>query len=229
MTTTWRDTYLSALQERQKVEQANLTLYDYCTKLADEKADLQKNATAAQIAAAGGPEDAEQQSPPPSSSPAAAAAAVTQPSYLGIGMGIMRVTSPTAAAARPDSPTVAQIRQDLARAQQERGDLQTRLERAVHDLDALKARAKGDARRIAQLNASLAQVTVKLRDREEELRGKAKLIENVQDENVTLNLQLNMAEERSDTLRRENKELVDRWMARMGKEADRMNEENRFE
>lgn len=79
-----------------------------------------------------------------------------------------------------------------------------------------------------QLSAGVSQLTIKLKDREEELRGKAKLVENVQDENVTLNLQLNMAEEQSDKLRKENKELVDRWMARMGKEADKMNERHKF-
>lgn len=48
------------------------------------------------------------------------------------------------------------------------------------------------------------------------------------DETVSLTLQLNMAEEQSQKLRGENKELVDRWMARMGKEADAMNDESRF-
>jgi hypothetical protein len=37
-----------------------------------------------------------------------------------------------------------------------------------------------------------------------------------------------MAEDRSSKLQRENKELVDRWMARMGQEADAMNEASRF-
>ena len=81
---------------------------------------------------------------------------------------------------------------------------------------------------MTQLNANLSQLTTKLRDRDEELKGKAKLIENVQDEMVMLNLQLNMAEEQTEKLKAENKDLVDRWMARMGKEADRMNEANRF-
>lgn len=45
---------------------------------------------------------------------------------------------------------------------------------------------------------------------------------------VSLNLQLNMAEERSRRLQRENKDLVDRWMARMGQEADAMNDASRF-
>jgi len=45
---------------------------------------------------------------------------------------------------------------------------------------------------------------------------------------VSLNLQLNMAEERSRKLQRENKDLVDRWMARMGQEADAMNVASKF-
>lgn len=53
-------------------------------------------------------------------------------------------------------------------------------------------------------------------------------LQSVQDELASLNLQLNMAEDRSSKLQRENKELVDRWMARMGKEADAMNEASRF-
>lgn len=54
------------------------------------------------------------------------------------------------------------------------------------------------------------------------------VMQNVQDELASLNLQLNMAEDRSSKLQRENQELIDRWMARMGKEADAMNEASRF-
>lgn len=45
---------------------------------------------------------------------------------------------------------------------------------------------------------------------------------------ATLNLQLNMAEERSTRLQKENQDLVDRWMARMGQEAEAMNEASKF-
>jgi len=41
-------------------------------------------------------------------------------------------------------------------------------------------------------------------------------------------LQLNMAEEQSNRLQRENQELVDRWMARMGKEAEAMNNASKY-
>lgn len=37
-----------------------------------------------------------------------------------------------------------------------------------------------------------------------------------------------MADEQSRKLQQENKDLVDRWMARMGKEADAMNDASKF-
>lgn len=46
---------------------------------------------------------------------------------------------------------------------------------------------------------------------------------------VALGLQLNMAEERSKKLERENKELVERWMKRMGEEAEALNRESRWD
>lgn len=52
--------------------------------------------------------------------------------------------------------------------------------------------------------------------------------QDFQDELASLNLQLNMAEEQSNRLQRENQELVDRWMARMGKEAEAMNEASKY-
>jgi hypothetical protein len=45
---------------------------------------------------------------------------------------------------------------------------------------------------------------------------------------ATLNLQLNMSEEKSTRLQKENQDLVDRWMARMGQEAEAMNNASKF-
>ncbi len=47
--------------------------------------------------------------------------------------------------------------------------------------------------------------------------------QEVQDELIALNLQLNIAEQQRDKVRKENKDLVDRWMQRMGQEAEAMN------
>lgn len=40
---------------------------------------------------------------------------------------------------------------------------------------------------------------------------------------ITLNLQVTMAEQERNKVKKENKELVDRWMKRMAQEAEAMN------
>lgn len=45
---------------------------------------------------------------------------------------------------------------------------------------------------------------------------------------ISLNLQVNVSERKAKELKQENKDLVDRWMARMGQEAEAMNEASRF-
>jgi chromosome segregation ATPase len=171
------------------------------TRLADRTAELSQNATTEPLAEE--------------------AAAATQAPPQAAGKRGAKVTSPP-----PES--LSQIRQDLTRAQQDRAELQTRLDIVSKELEALKAKSKIDTKRISQLSAGVTQMTVRLKDREEELRGKTKLVEEVQDEMVTLNLQLNIAEEQREKLKEENKELVDRWMARKAKEADAMNDESKF-
>lgn len=121
-----------------------------------------------------------------------------------------------------------QLRQDFAKAQQDRSDLDSQVETLKKELEGATSRTRSDAKRISHLNATTTQLSTRLRDREEELRGKAKLLVDVQDENATLNLQLNVAERDAVQLKKENQELIDRWMKRMGKEADKMNEEGKF-
>lgn len=123
---------------------------------------------------------------------------------------------------------MSQLRQDFAKAQQDRSDLHGQVEALKKDLENAISKARSDAKKISHLNGTTTQLATKLRDREEELRGKAKLLVDVQDENATLNLQLNVAERDAVQLKKENKELIDRWMKRMGKEADKMNEEGKF-
>lgn len=45
----------------------------------------------------------------------------------------------------------------------------------------------------------------------------------MQDEMITLNLQVSLAEKERDKVKKENKELIDRWMKRMTQEVDAMN------
>lgn len=46
---------------------------------------------------------------------------------------------------------------------------------------------------------------------------------------VSLQLQLNMAEQKKEELARENRELVERWMRRMGEEVERVNRDAGWE
>lgn len=121
------------------------------------------------------------------------------------------------------SDETAQIRGELAEALRSHGQLQSRTKIAEAELVKLKAKSKSEAKLIENLSRERAFLNQKLKDREEELRGKAKLLDDVHDEVISLNLQLNMSEQRVTDLRAENKELIDRWMAHKGHEAEEMN------
>jgi hypothetical protein len=64
-----------------------------------------------------------------------------------------------------------------------------------------------------------------LKDREDELKQKKKLVEEVHDEMVGLNMELNMLGQEKERLKGENAELVRRWMDRMRVEVDKANKE----
>ncbi|MCJ1241078.1 hypothetical protein MMC14_009082 [Varicellaria rhodocarpa] len=123
---------------------------------------------------------------------------------------------------------IQKVREDLIEAQQNRVELQGLMTKMTEDLFRLQVKSKSENRQVSELLVEKQSLAVKLRDRDEELRGKAKLLEDVHDETVSLTLQLNMAEANNQKLQTENKELVDRWMARMAQEAEAMNVASKF-
>ncbi|KAK1621772.1 autophagy protein 16 [Colletotrichum phormii] len=131
--------------------------------------------------------------------------------------------SKTTASENSSNPTIAQLQLQLAEALRSNGTLKDRAKQAEDEAQTLRSKHKEDARKVRSLTAENTALTTKLRDREHELREKRKLVENVQDEMITMNLQMSMAEQERDKVKKENKELVDRWMKRMAQEADAMN------
>ncbi|KAH8669937.1 autophagy-related protein 16 [Ilyonectria robusta] len=131
----------------------------------------------------------------------------------------------TTQSAEPPSndPGVAQLKQDLAEALRSKGVTETRLRTAEEELSKLRSKSKSDTKSVRDLTADRSSLTTRLKDRDYELREKRKLIEEVQDEMIALNLQMAMAEKERDRVKKENKELIDRWMKRMAQEADAMN------
>ncbi|KAI5457798.1 autophagy-related protein 16 [Mariannaea sp. PMI_226] len=118
---------------------------------------------------------------------------------------------------------VMQLKQDLAEALRSKGVTETRLRTAEDELVKLRTKTKTDSKHIRDLSTDRTVLTTRLKDRDYELREKRKLIEQVQDEMIALNLQMSMAEKERDKVKKENKELIDRWMKRMAQEADAMN------
>lgn len=123
---------------------------------------------------------------------------------------------------------LTRFRSDLATTQKARTALQSQVDELTTSLSALQLQNKTSTTQVTQLTRQKADIERKLRDRDEELRGKSRLVEHAQDEMVALGLQLNMAEARRDKLQTENKDLVDRWMKRMGEEADRVNRDSKW-
>lgn len=125
-----------------------------------------------------------------------------------------------------ETPIVARLRLDLAEALRAKGQFQQRLQVAEEELTRLRSKTTSDAKTLRSLTAERRTLTIKLRDREEELRVKNKLVADVQDELAVLNMQLDMVEKKRAEQEAENKQLVKRFMQRVGEEAEEMNRLN---
>ncbi|KAL4931498.1 ATG16 family protein [Aspergillus undulatus] len=199
----WTEEYTAALAARDRREKASISIYNAYTKFADRTASSTVETPKTVH------EGAPQRSTPPTP--------IADPKK-----------QPTPAAGPSPQDLLSTTRADLAEAQRSRFELSERLARATTELERLRKRNTSDGKRLKTMENEITHLQLRLKDRDEELRGKAKLLEDFQDEMATLNLQLNMAEERTGRLQKENQELVDRWMARMGKEADAMNDASKF-
>ncbi|EGX90362.1 autophagy protein Apg16, putative [Cordyceps militaris CM01] len=200
----WREEYLISLRDSEMNTPVNMELVQTCSQMADRISALEaeRSSLEAQLASSG---------KPPQKNAAGGAANSTA-----------------------DTGETAQLRHDLAEALRSKGTTETRLRAAEEELAKLRSKTKEDARSVRSLTADRTALTTRLKDREFELREKRKLVEvttavltfwgsQVQDEMITLNLQVSVAEKERDKVKKENKELVDRWMKRMAQEADAMN------
>lgn len=91
-------------------------------------------------------------------------------------------TPPPADTKSKDVPAVAndgsaQIRKDLAEALRSNGQLQSRIKVAETELTKLKVKSKTDSKLIDELGKDRTYLSQKLKDRDEELRGKTKLLD----------------------------------------------------
>ncbi|KAJ4366725.1 autophagy protein 16, interacts with Atg12p-Atg5p [Ascochyta clinopodiicola] len=137
--------------------------------------------------------------------------------------GTARLKGSPAPPDTPSSAALVQLRSELAATQKTRSSLEAELSSLSTSLATLQTSDAQQKQRIAQLEKHRAQLERRGKDRQEELKGKGRFVEEVQDEMVALNLQLNMAEQEKDRLKKENDELTRRWVSKMEEEASRMN------
>ncbi|KAI3337188.1 autophagy protein 16 [Xylariaceae sp. AK1471] len=192
----WRDGYLASLQEAERNNPVNKDLVEACSQLVDRVAALEAEKAALALAAT------------PTKAAAAASSSSSKPSATDTSEG------------------TAQLRLDLAEALRGRGQAQTRLKAAEAELATLRSKSKVDAKRISDLTAERSALTARVRDLNEELEKKKKFLKDVQDDNLTLNVELNVTAQKAAKVQAENRELVDRWMKRMAREADALNLQN---
>ncbi|EEP80215.1 predicted protein [Uncinocarpus reesii 1704] len=148
----WRAEYYAALGVRDEREKANTSLYNAYTRLADRTGNLESNLIT--------PATPSTPTPPP-----------TTPSRQPSRRDIPPAQLPNIA------DTLTTARHDLAEAQRSRTELLARLKKTTEELESAKRKASLDNKKVLDLSVERTQLQQRLKDRDEELRGKAKLLD----------------------------------------------------
>jgi len=123
---------------------------------------------------------------------------------------------------------LSQIRADLLDSQKLRTHYGNQLKLTTEHLEKLKFSGAANLRELDKIKNERYQLERKLKDKDEEMKVNKKIIENLNDEILTLNIQLDLADQAKGRLMSENEELISRWMKLKGDEADAMNNNSRF-
>jgi chromosome segregation ATPase len=136
--------------------------------------------------------------------------------------------------AEPATPPVddahtEQLKRSLAETLRMATSWEQRARAAQAENAKLKEKARENAAAIKTLTAEKKTLTINLKDRNEELRTKTKFGSDLQDELMTMNIQVAVAERERDKARKERQELIDRWVKEKAAQADKMNRANDLE
>ncbi|KAF2758902.1 autophagy protein 16 [Pseudovirgaria hyperparasitica] len=202
--TSWLREYSSALEARDAQEHGNSHIIRSYTKLADRVCELETAAATATPPL-----------PPISTSPPKGRQAS------------VKAQSPSPGPL--DKDAVSRIRSDLQNTQRARQTLQSQLSSATSTVTSLRSQLAAQGSQVAQLARTKELLERKVKDRNEEIKGKGRLATEAQDEMVALQLQLNVLEKQNEDLKKENQMLVQRWMTEMGQRAEKMNLDSKWE
>ncbi|KAL2271496.1 hypothetical protein VTJ83DRAFT_867 [Remersonia thermophila] len=209
----WKQEYIDDILNAEKQRNADRELIVAYSQLVDRVSFLEAENAALRAQLQAGAEPATAAKPSASSGKKPFAAPATS-------------LDPPPAADDDTAQLIARLRVDLAEALRSQTQFQQRLQAAEDELGRLRARTSADARALRELTAEKKLLTTKLRDREEELRVKSKLVADVQDELAVLNMQLDVVERKRAEKEAENRQLVERYMRRVDQEVEALNMAN---
>ncbi|KAF3168640.1 hypothetical protein EYR41_003204 [Orbilia oligospora] len=124
--------------------------------------------------------------------------------------------------------TIATLRTDLATSQKDRTNLQTQLTTATNSLTLLQKSSSANLRELDKVKVERYHLEQKVKSKDDDSKLNRKMIENLQDEIIALNIQLNIGEQAKMRLKSENEELISRWMALKKDEAEAMNNNSKY-
>ncbi|PHH49098.1 Autophagy protein 16 [Ceratocystis fimbriata CBS 114723] len=108
--------------------------------------------------------------------------------------------------------TALELQRDLTESLRKNSNYEARLRTAETELEQLRAKTRSDLQSLTQLKSEHAQSTTKTHDLKDELQEKRRLLDHLQDEMITINLQLTVAEKERDSVKAENKQLIQRFL-----------------
>ncbi|KAK0674312.1 autophagy-related protein 16 [Cercophora samala] len=206
----WRTEYITEIKDAEKQHPVNRELIAAYSQLCDRLSTLEAEKALLQQQL----QSSSSSSSPPSVKPPKTTTTTTN------------TPPPSSSSSSDDNPTITRLRLDLTEALRSKSQFQSRLSKSDDELARLRAKTTSDAKALSDLTSQARTLSRKLRDREEELRVKNKLVADVQDELAVLNMQLDQVEKQRARQEAEYKQLLERYMARIGQEAEAMNLEH---
>lgn len=164
----WRDEYMQALRERDVESRSNYELIEACnvTRLPHHKSDTDEHNTDTKLIDRTIALEAEK---------AASLEGTSQQAALP-KEAVLQSTSTTS---RNEVVPLSQLKLQSALAEtiRQKGQLESRLKDAEAELLKAKLHIKNDTETIRELTSDKSTLSIRLKDKNEELRGKAKLLE----------------------------------------------------
>ena len=217
----WQDEFSAALKARDRREKALDEIMAACTSLLLQAAEAYLT-SATDGALAERLRHATTTAAATSASQISSGSPKPELSASGVGQ-----STPTARSPAPSD--VARLRNDLGLAQQQQAALTQQVKSFSSKNNSLSTEISAANVKIEVLDKEKTRLERRCRDLMEEARQKDRRFQRVQDEMLALNMELNMVIQREEEVKKDNKELLDRWMALKGMEADAMNRESQWE